>query len=89
MGNGFIRKIYRKKDIMKIQEKLNLLGDVKKMTPERYLNIRFLTTIIVFLMTLYFADLAYIVAPLVAILYYYDNSCYYSTNWCSYKRHKI
>lgn len=71
MGNGFIRKIYRKKDIMKIQEKLNLLGDVKKMTPERYLNIRFLTTIIVFLMTLYFADLAYIVAPLVAILYYY------------------
>lgn len=71
MGNGFIRKIYRKKDIVKIQEKLNLLGDVKKMTPERYLNIRFLTTVIVFLVTLYVADLAYIIAPLVAILYYY------------------
>ena len=71
MGNGFIRKIYRKKDIIKIQEKLNLLGDIKKMTPEKYLNIRFLTTVIVFLISLYVADLAYIIAPLVAILYYY------------------
>ncbi len=71
MGNGFIRKIFRKKDIMKIQEKINLLGDVKKMTPERYLNIRLLTTIIVFLLTLYLADFAYITAPIITILYYY------------------
>jgi len=77
MGNSFIRKIYRKKDIEKIQEKLNLLGDVKKMTPEKYLNIRFFTTLIVFLYTLYSADLSYIVAPVVAIIYYY--AYYYLT----------
>ena len=71
MSNGFIRKIYRKKDIVKIQEQLDLLGDVKKMTPERYLNIRFLTTVIVFLLTLYLANFAYITAPILTIIYYY------------------
>lgn len=71
MGHSFIRKIYRKKDIEKIQTKLNLLGEEKKMTPEKYLNIRFFTTILVFLCTLYVADFAYIVAPIVAIIYYY------------------
>ena len=71
MGHGFIRKIYRKKDIRRIQDKLNLLGDQKKFTPEKYLNIRFFTTILIFICTLYIADLGYIVAPIVAILYYY------------------
>lgn len=71
MGHGFIRKIYRKKDINRIQDKLNLLGDQKKFTPEKYLNIRFFTTILIFICTLYIADLGYIVAPIVAILYYY------------------
>jgi len=71
MSNSFIRKIYRKKDIKRIQVKLNLLGNQKNLTPEKYLNIRFFTTVIVFLITLYLAELAYIMAPLVAIVYYY------------------
>ena len=71
MGNSFIRRIYRKKDIEKMSLKLNLLGEKKKMTPEKYLNIRFFTTILIFLFTLLVADLSYIVAPIVAIIYYY------------------
>lgn len=71
MGNSFIRRIYRKKDIEKLGAKLNLLGDKKTMTPEKYLNIRFFTTILVFLFMLLTVDLAYIVAPIVAIIYYY------------------
>ena len=71
MNHSFIRKIYRQKDIDKIQSKLLLLGKEKKQTPEQYMNIRIFTTILVFLLILYTDTLGYIVAPIVAILYYY------------------
>ncbi len=71
MNHSLIRKIYRQKDIERIQNKLLLLGSEKKQTPEHYLNIRICTTVLVFLCILYTENLGYIVAPLIAILYYY------------------
>lgn len=71
MNRHFIRKIYREKDINRIEQKLILLGDKKMQDPVRYMNMRILTTVLVFLLVLYISDLGYIVAPAVALIYYY------------------
>lgn len=46
---GFVFKIYSKKDIKRIEEKLNLFGVNKKMEVEEFLKYRLYTTIIVFI----------------------------------------
>lgn len=71
MNSRFVRKIYREKDINNIQQKLILLGDKKKQDPIHYMNIRILTTVLIFFIVLYVSDLGYIVAPAVALVYYY------------------
>lgn len=77
MNQKFMRRMYRKKDISKINEKLLLLGEQNKTTPDAYINTRILTTILVFILTLYFSNMAYIVAPIVSLIYYYG--FYYMT----------
>lgn len=77
MNHNIIRKIYRRKDVEKIQAKLLLLGDKKRQNPLTYINIRIFTTLLIFLFVLYVANLGYIVAPIVAIAYYY--AFYYIT----------
>lgn len=71
MNHNFIRKIYRNKDVDKIESELLLLGDERKQNPITYLNIRFVTTVLVFLFVLYVENLGYIVAPIITIVYYY------------------
>lgn len=71
MNRHFIRKIYREKDINHIEQKLLLLGDKKKQDPVEYMNVRIITTILVFFLELYVSDLGYIFAPAIAIIYYF------------------
>lgn len=67
---NFLRKIYRKKDIAAIELKLTKAGR-SKTEAITYLNLHFLTTIIVFLACLYIYSVGYIVAPIFAVIYYY------------------
>lgn len=68
--NNIIRKIYRDKDMKQISSNINMLGDTKLDTIT-FLNIRLITTIIVFVVCLYSFDLGYIFAPIFTLLYYY------------------
>lgn len=66
----FIRKIYREKDIKKIQEKINMLGKTK-LTAVKFMNYRLLTTIIFAMIIVILTNLGYILIPFLTVLYYY------------------
>lgn len=70
--NRLTRRIYRSKDIESIQEKLNMLGSNRRMDAITFLNIRLVTSIIIFIFTLYKSDFSYIVAPVITVSYYYS-----------------
>lgn len=70
--NKFIRKLYPDKSIKSIHEKLMLLGDSRKIDAASYMNIRLLTTILVFLFILYRSSSGYLMAPIITVLYYYS-----------------
>lgn len=70
LESSYIRKVYRDKDIQKIDIKVQMLGDTK-MTAIKFMNTRLITTFIVFIITLYLTDFGYVVAPITAIIYYY------------------
>jgi len=66
------RKIYSKNTIEKTKHKVEQLGIYSKLDPILFLNIRLLTTIILFFVILYFVpDYGYIYAPFFSVLYYY------------------
>lgn len=81
MSDGKITTIYRKKDIEKTEEKLQMLGlsfkEPKKVSflyknAITYLHTRLFTAIFVFLFILYKGgDMSYILAPILAILSFY------------------
>lgn len=68
--NKMIKKIYRSKDIEKIEQKLMMLGNAK-IDAATFMNMRLLTSLIVFLITLCVSDLGYIYAPAITLIYYY------------------
>lgn len=69
--NNFVMKIYRDSDVNKINTLIDMLGSNFKMDAYTFISIRFITTIIIFIVTLYIVKLGYIFAPFVAISYYY------------------
>lgn len=71
MGNSLISRLYRKKSIEKIEKEIKMLGKRAKMDLQTFMNIRLFTSIIVFILTLYFFNNGYIYAPIITILYYY------------------
>ena len=68
---SIIESIYRKEDIKKLEDKLNLFGISRKFSVEAFLNIRFFTTLLVFLFLFLFLDNGFILAPIFTIVYYY------------------
>ena len=64
------RKLYSQSSINKTTEKIKLLGVYNKINPLTFLNIRLLSSIIIFFVLLYFLELGYIYAPIISILYY-------------------
>lgn len=77
MNNSIIKKIYREKDIKKIQKKINMLGNNRKFKFDAvtFLNIRMITTIILGLMLIIFSNVKYFLIPFIIIIYY--NAFYY------------
>ncbi|MEG0025980.1 MAG: type II secretion system F family protein [Bacilli bacterium] len=69
--NNLIRKIYREKDLEKIERKIDMLGDNNKFDAVTFTNIRIVTSLIVFFVVLYIATIGYFFAPFFTIIYYY------------------
>ena len=66
------RKVYPKKSIEKTKHKVEQLGIYNKLNPIVFLNIRLITTIILFFVILYLVpDYGYIYAPLLSVIYYF------------------
>ncbi len=65
------RKIYSQKLIDKVDKKIKLLGLSAKFDSISFLNFRFLSSIIFFLIVLYISNFGYIIAPITTILFYY------------------
>ena len=67
---SFINRIYREKDIKKIDAKINQFGVSKKFTTEYFMNCRLFTSMIVFVVLFIFADFGALIAPVATVLWY-------------------
>lgn len=67
---SFINKIYRKKDIKKIESKINQFGVSKKFDAEYFMNFRFYTSMIVFLIIFIFFNEGALISPIITVLWY-------------------
>ena len=67
---SFINRIYREKDIKKIDAKINQFGVSKKFTTEYFMNFRLFTSMIVFVVLFIFADFVALIAPVATVLWY-------------------
>ncbi len=70
MKNKLVTKIYRKKTVEKVEDKIKLLGINSKIDGAFFLNLRLLLTLFVFVVILFFCKLGYLMAPIVAIIFY-------------------
>lgn len=66
----FVRKIYRESEIKRINEKITKLNNYP-LEEVNFLNIRLITSIILFIITLLIFKTGYILSPIIAIIYYY------------------
>lgn len=71
MGNSLLKKVYRKKEIDNIEASIKMLGERSNMDAITFMNIRYFTTLLVFLFILYVSNFGYILAPLISVVYYY------------------
>ena len=71
MNNSLLRKIYRKKEIENIEASIKMLGERTNMDAITFMNVRYFTTLLIFLFIIYTSDLGYLYAPIVTITYYY------------------
>jgi len=68
--SGTYHKVYSQSTIDKYQKKINLLGFKDTYDAINFLNIRLVSSILIFFVLLYFLKLGYIVAPIVTFTYY-------------------
>ena len=68
----FGSRIYSKNQIKKMDKKVKLLGVNTKYTATKILNIRLITSIILFFVLLYILDFGYLLAPIITIIYYFS-----------------
>ena len=70
--NTFINRIYRDKEIKKIDKKIKMFGVSKKITTEKFMNFRLLSSIIIFILSLLFIDvIGALAAPVITVLWYF------------------
>ena len=67
----FIKKIYSKKYINKIVNKVKLLGSSNNIDPYDFLVSRLITSVLIFCIFLYTSLYGYIIAPIVTVIYYF------------------
>lgn len=70
MINRIASLIYRDKTIKSIEKKIKLLGINNNYNAITFMNIRVITSILVFFMILYVIDFGYILAPIITYIYY-------------------
>lgn len=68
---GFIHRIYREKDIKKVNDKINLFGVSKKITLEKFMNLRLYSSLLVFVIVFLFVDSGALLAPIITVIWYY------------------
>ena len=64
------KKIYSKNMVLEIDKKIKLLGVRAKFDSYTFLNMRLIGMIVIFFLMLYISNFGYIVAPLLALVYY-------------------
>lgn len=67
---SFINRIYREKDIKKIDAKINQFGVSKKFTCEYFMNFRLYSSMLVFFILFIFIDYGALLAPIITVLWY-------------------
>lgn len=67
----FIHRVYRKKDIKKIEDKINLFGVSKQFSTDYFMNFRFYTSMVMFVLVFIFLDSGPLLAPILTVLWYY------------------
>lgn len=70
MNNKFIKKIYREHEIKRINAKITSLRNYP-LDEISFLNIRLITTLILFFITLLIFKAGYITSPIISLIYYY------------------
>ncbi len=68
---SFIYRIYRDKDIKRVEDKINQFGVSKKFTTEYFMNFRLYTSLLVFIIIFIFANYGALLAPIITVLWYY------------------
>lgn len=71
MKNSISNKIYRKKTIDKINNKIRLLGPNSNLDAVAFLNIRLLFVVLVFILVFIFSKIGYLLAPVIGIILYF------------------
>lgn len=84
----FIRKIYREKDILNIQEKIDLMGNTK-WNAIKFMNYRLLTTILFAFFIILFTNLGYIFIVFFIALYYFLFYYIFITRQINLRRDKL
>ena len=67
----FIKSIYSKNYLEKQKSKIKLLGTNNKIDVYDLITLRLITTIILFIVIIYIFKYGYIIAPCIALIYYY------------------
>lgn len=68
--NGFIKKIFSKKSLNRLNNKLISLGSNYNMDINKYLNIKLCLIIVLFFAVLFISDYGYILAPIASVAAY-------------------
>lgn len=71
MNNSVLSLIYRDKTIKGLNKKIKLLGTNSKHNAYLFMNIRILTSVILFIAILNVNNFGYILAPIITFIYYY------------------
>lgn len=69
-NKNIITRIYRDSEVKRINEKITMLNNYP-LDEIKFLNIRLVTTLLVFILTLLIFRTGYILSPIIAIVYYY------------------
>lgn len=69
-NNSLSSKLYREKTLKNIQTKIVMLGNNAKFDATTFMNLRVITSLLVFIIVIYSGNLSYIYAPFIVAAYY-------------------
>lgn len=69
-NNSLSSKLYREKTLKNIQTKIVMLGNNAKFDATTFMNLRVITSLLIFMILIYSGNLSYIYAPFIVAAYY-------------------